>query len=142
MIHVGPIGSPCAFCAETALYRCDWRVLDYVPMRLRDLQLGDMVRRFNETKARRAATATVVELHDFETVHPQTYTRYFGRRVVLRIDGKTERFKEFKESAFAAIRIKRDEPCRQPVCEAHVQERGEDSHVCHTHWRSWEGKAT
>ena len=137
MTHSGPIGATCAFCEEMAVYQCDWGVNDFVALRVRDLVIGDQVRRFNELKARRKATATVVELEDLVVVHAVNYNRTYHRRVVLRIDGKTERLKHFTESPYAAIRIKRDGRCRAPVCESHVQERAEERHVCMSHWSAW-----
>ena len=102
----------CEFCgAVEGLDKCDWPVMDFVVMRLRDLQVGDLVRRFNQV-GERAAVAEVIELQDFEE-------GYWGnRRVVLRIGNskRGERCKVFTDSKVAAIRIKRDTRCERVCC--------------------------
>ena len=117
----------CEFCGEAeGLDRCDWPVMDFVPMRVRDLQVGDLVRRFNLA---RAVAEAVEEIVDFEGS---------GRRhLVLRIAG-TERRKVLTESGLAAIRIKRATVCGLVCCWRCRAERGDGRVVCSEHWKAWE----
>ena len=128
----------CQFCGEKTddLRLCDWTESRFVPMRIRDLVVGDVVRRFNELTPRRTGIATVVELQDFPGVD--------RRRVVLEISGPRLRSKVFTESRFAAIMIKREAQCEAFCCERCRVERGdeEESRIyCSAHWKAWEAVA-
>ncbi len=128
----------CEFCGETeCLDRCDWRVRDFVPMRVRDLEVGDQVQRFNEFCKRRAV-ATVAEIQDFPDDDTQPFAPIERRRVVLSIAGKTRRVKVFTASVFAAIRIKRVTGCGKVCCERCRMDRGPGGVVCFEHWHAWE----
>jgi len=119
----------CEFCGSTeCLTTCDWPVMDFVVMRLRDLEVGDLVRRFGDLRKR--GPARVVELQDF--------AEEGRRRVVLAIG---ERCKVFTDSIFAAIRIKRDCKCGRVCCERCRCWRGPGAEYCAEHWRLTEAAA-
>ncbi len=135
----------CQFCGEAdCLDKCDWPTMDFVPMRVRDLQVGDQVRRFNES-APRPSIATVVEIQDFYTSHAVTFNRWDKRRIVLQIEGRNRlrgsvapRMKVFTDSIYAAIRIKRPAKCEKVCCANHRADRGPGAVHCADHWRAWE----
>lgn len=107
--------------------------MDFVAMRVRDLEVGDQVRRFNQADHPRYAT--VVALRNF----PLTQRRFV--KLEIRQQNGVVRSKCFTESAFAAIRIKRSAFCGVPCCPLHSMERGPEKAICRDHWKAWEGVA-
>lgn len=125
----------CEICLREYVVReahgeCYWPVEKFVVIELENLQVGDVVRRFQEAVEHKGV-ATVRSLSKLDK----------GMIEVSLLISPPGRFKTFQANNFSRIRVLRRVPCGAAVCEEHLQARAPGKYVCADHWEAWERAA-
>lgn len=125
----------CEICLRSYVEReahgpCCWPVERFVVVELGDLQVGDVVKRFQEAVERRGvATVRSLSRLDKDMIEVSILISPPGR------------FKTFQANTFSRVRVLRKVPCGAMVCEGHLQARAPGKYVCADHWEAWEKAA-
>jgi hypothetical protein len=115
---------PCAFCAGRAVARCAWKVPKPTPIRVGELQFGD-----------------VLWFEPNRIAGPVIDIRAWGRGL-LTIQWREPRGRNLgtigRHVTTAEVLVDRPGPCGNPCCPAHHRELGGGVQYCADHWRAWE----
>ncbi len=129
----------CAFCRLPGEDLCYWPVERFEPTRLADVQPGDTICRFKESRSR-SGVATV------ETIEPCDLGTSPGVRITLRIKRAAHSTPLYRSKTFTAppwkmARVLKPGTCDVPICALHSREVDDDRHYCKDHWLAWENVA-
>lgn len=119
----------CAHCTSLGPYVCDSVVIASRPVKVRDLIVGDYIHRRNRPE--RKAQVVGLSFDQF----PHNNNLVIARLKVLSGEIRFKAFKWYKGAVCWALR---PGPCNSLVCELHVRELGDRTHVCEAHWDCWD----
>ncbi len=122
----------CHYCERPAIGKCGWPELRFVVVDVADLQLGEIIRRWNEPQPRSSKIARVTAIFRMKDGgHMVTFAVYAAGS-----GGKG--LAKMHQQYLTCAKAERLAPCSTPVCEAHARELDDNRHYCSAHWQSWE----
>jgi hypothetical protein len=119
----GPAPVKCAFCAEPAGYRCNWKVERAINTMILDLKVGDVAvyTREGPKKGRTLRIRRIKKDRDFRTVFADEFLPN-GRQA-----SRPFEYQFHEEHELAVLRMV---SCWEPACERHVRELDDQFHSC------------
>lgn len=121
---------PCHWCEEEAHGSCSWPTEQWVEREAGELQVGDHMRRHNETAADLLYDIRVRDLTKLDE-HLIRVDVILKPKVGLALE------RRFETNTFCMVRVIRKAPCGKQCCENHLQARAPGVYVCREHWDSW-----